>query len=109
MTPRNIANQFKGFFQHESAGGILLVLMATMALVLANSPFASTYDGFLATPLQIRVGELDIAKPLLLWVNDGLMAIFFFLVGLEIKREVLSGHLSSPSQIMLPGIAAILN
>ncbi len=83
------------------------MLMAVAALLLANSPFASIYDGFLEMPLQIRVGALDIAKPLLLWVNDGLMAVFFFMIGLEIKREVLTGHLSSPSQVVLPGIAAM--
>ena len=98
---------FKALLQRDSASGILLVIMAFTALLLANSPLAMLYEGFLATPLQIRIGELNIAKPLLLWINDGLMAIFFFLIGLEVKREVLQGHLSSPSQIVLPGIAAI--
>ncbi len=107
MTSQQITDSVKNFFQHDSAGGILLVLMAMIALLLANSSFSSLYDSFLATPVQVRVGELDIAKPLLLWINDGLMAVFFFLVGLEIKREVLDGHLSSPSQVVLPGIAAI--
>ncbi|MFT4928091.1 MAG: NhaA family Na+:H+ antiporter [Phenylobacterium sp.] len=97
----------KQFFQHDSAGGILLVVVSVAALILANSPLAYMYDGFLATPLQVRVGSLDIAKPLILWINDGLMAIFFFLIGLEIKREVLTGHLSSISQVVLPGIAAV--
>ena len=83
------------------------MLMAVTAMILANSPLAGLYEGFLATPLQIRVGELDIAKPLLLWINDGLMAVFFFLVGLEIKREVFTGHLSSPAQVVLPGIGAL--
>ncbi len=97
----------KEFFKHDSAGGILLVLVSIAALVLANSPLAFLYDGFLATPLQVRVGSLDIAKPLILWINDGLMAVFFFLIGLEVKREMMVGHLSSPSQIVLPGIAAV--
>lgn len=97
----------KRFFQHDSAGGILLVIVSLLAMVLANSPLSFLYDGFLATPLQVRVGSLDIAKPLILWINDGLMAVFFFLIGLEIKREVLTGHLSSPSQVVLPGIAAV--
>ena len=97
----------KKFSQHDSAGGVLLVFMATAAMVLANSPFVGIYENFLATPVQARIGNLDIAKPLLLWINDGLMAIFFFMVGLEIKREVLTGSLSSPSQVVLPGIAAI--
>jgi len=99
--------QFKRFLLHDSAGGVLLVLMTVLAMLLANSPFVGFYENFLATPLQMRIGDLDIAKPLLLWVNDGLMAIFFFTIGLEIKREVLSGSLSSPSQVILPSIAAV--
>ena len=65
------------------------------------------YKGFLYIPLEIRIGEFDIANPLLLWINDGLMAIFFFLIGLEVKREVLEGELSNPAQIMLPAVAAV--
>lgn len=107
MTTQDTTNSLKSMFRHESAGGILLVAMACFAIALANSPLAGLYESLLAVPLQIRIGALDIAKPLLLWVNDGLMAIFFFLVGLEIKREVIEGHLSSPSQVVLPGIAAI--
>jgi NhaA family Na+:H+ antiporter len=100
-------NGFKKFLRHDSAGGVLLVFMTMVAMVLANSPFVGFYEDFLATPVQARIGDLDIAKPLLLWINDGLMAIFFFMIGLEIKREVLTGSLSSPSQVVLPGIAAI--
>ena len=107
MAHSRLTNGFKQFFLHDSAGGVLLVVMAVAAMVLANSPLVSFYEGFLATPLQIRIGDLDIAKPLLLWINDGLMAVFFFMIGLEIKREVLSGSLSSPSQMVLPGIAAV--
>ncbi len=107
MTHRNITDEFKAFLRHDSAGGVLLVFMTMVAMVLANSPFVGFYENFLATPVQVRIGDLDIAKPLLLWINDGLMAIFFFTIGLEIKREVLSGSLSSPSQVVLPGIAAI--
>ena len=107
MSPRKVALSIKALFLHESAAGVLLVVMAVLAMVLANSPIAAVYDSFLATPLQIRAGELDIEKPLLLWINDGLMAVFFFMVGLEIKREVLEGNLSTPSQVVLPGIGAI--
>jgi NhaA family Na+:H+ antiporter len=107
MFHRRLIYGCKNFLLHESAGGVLLVIMAALAMLLANSPLVGLYDGFLATPLQIRVGDLNIAKPLLLWINDGLMAIFFFMIGLEIKREVLTGSLSSPSQVVLPGIAAI--
>ena len=85
----------------------MLIGASVLALLLANSPLASHYTGFLDTRLEIRVGALEIAKPLLLWINDGLMAIFFFLVGLEMKREFVEGELSSPSRIVLPGVAAV--
>jgi NhaA family Na+:H+ antiporter len=91
----------------ESTGGILLVIVALIAIVLANSSFSHLYEGFLNVPVQVRVAELNLEKPLVLWINDGLMAIFFFLVGLEIKREVLIGHLSEPSQVVLPAVAAV--
>lgn len=91
----------------ESTGGILLVIVAIVAIILANSSFSHLYDSFLHVPVQVRIAELDIAKPLFLWINDGLMAIFFFLVGLEIKREVMIGHLSEPSQVVLPAVAAV--
>jgi NhaA family Na+:H+ antiporter len=107
MIDQIFSRGLKKLLHHESAGGVLLVFMTMVAMVLANSPFVGFYEDFLATPVQVRVGDLNIAKPLLLWINDGLMAIFFFLIGLEIKREVLTGSLSSPSQVVLPGIAAI--
>ena len=95
------------FIHKESSAGILLILTTFLALFLQNSFFSDFYNSFLHTHVEIRFGDLQIAKPLLLWVNDGLMAIFFFLVGLEVKREVLEGHLSSLGQIALPGIAAL--
>jgi len=79
----------KNFLQMESAGGLVLMGAAALALVAANSPLAGYYDLFIETPVEVRIGRLEIAKPLLLWVNDGLMAVFFFLVGLEVKREIL--------------------
>lgn len=97
----------KNFLQMESAGGIVLMGAAALALIAANSPLASYYDLFLETPVEVRIGAFEIAKPLLLWVNDGLMAVFFFLVGLEVKREILEGELSRPSNVMLPAIGAI--
>jgi NhaA family Na+:H+ antiporter len=96
----------RDFLALESAGGILLAGAAVLAMVLANSPLESAYTGFLDTPVEVRVGGFDIAKPLLLWINDGLMAVFFFLVGLELKREMQDGELSSPAQVMLPALAA---
>lgn len=100
-------DMFREFLRLESASGILLVIATVFAIILANSALGGLYDSFLQTPVAIRIGALEIAKPLLLWINDGLMAIFFFLVGLEIKREFKAGELSSLSQIALPGIAAI--
>jgi len=95
------------FIKRESSAGILLVFVTIIALVLKNSGLSEIYNSFLHTHVEIRFGAFQIAKPLLLWVNDGLMAVFFFLIGLEVKREVLEGHLSSISQVVLPGVAAI--
>ncbi len=97
----------KEFIQRESSAGVVLIIVTIIALILENSPLSGAYNSFLHTHVEIRFGELQIAKPLLLWVNDGLMAIFFFLIGLEVKREVLEGHLSSIKEIALPGIAAL--
>jgi len=97
----------KEFIQKESSAGILLIFVTILALFLQNSFLTEFYTTFLHTPVEIRFGQLQIAKPLLLWVNDGLMAVFFFLIGLEVKREVMEGHLSSLKQITLPGIAAV--
>jgi len=94
------------FFRLEAAGGIVLIAAAVLAMVAANSPLVSYYEGFRELPVQVRVGALDIAKPLLLWINDGLMAVFFLLVALEIKRESLSGQLASRSQLVLPMMCA---
>ncbi|WP_137818794.1 Na+/H+ antiporter NhaA [Pseudomonas sp. 2FG] len=95
------------FFQLEAASGLLLIAAALLALSINNSPLAFLYNGLLDTPVVAQVGALKIAKPLLLWINDGLMALFFLIIGLEVKREVLEGHLAQPSQIVLPGAAAI--
>jgi Na+:H+ antiporter, NhaA family len=95
------------FFQHEAAGGLVLLASAALALIFSNSELSPLYDAFLETPVSIRVGALELDKPLLLWINDGLMAIFFFLVGLEIKREILAGELSSLDRSSLPAIAAV--
>ncbi|MCW8839271.1 MAG: Na+/H+ antiporter NhaA [Thiovulaceae bacterium] len=95
------------FFKLESAGGILLMLAAFVAVLCANTFLESYYQLLLSTPVEIRIGALEIAKPLLLWINDGLMAIFFFMVGLEIKREILVGELSILKNAILPIVAAI--
>jgi len=95
------------FMRLESASGVLLLAFTLLALLLANSPLAYFYGQLLDTTVAVQVGALTIHKPLLLWVNDGLMAVFFFLVGLEIKREFLEGELSSISQVVLPGMGAL--
>jgi NhaA family Na+:H+ antiporter len=96
-----------GFISKESFGGLVLMAAAALAMVLANSPVDTLYYGFLNTPVEVRIGELEIAKPLLLWINDGLMSVFFFLIGLELKRELVEGELSDPRNIVLPGIGAV--
>ena len=94
-------------FKHEAAGGVILVAAALFALIIANSPAFGLYQMVFDMPVTISIGAFSIDKPMLLWINDGLMAIFFFLIGLEVKREVLDGHLSSPQKVALPAIAAI--
>ena len=94
------------FFKMEAAGGVLLMLATVLALICANTPLYQYYALLLDTPLEIRIGALEIAKPLLLWINDGLMAIFFFLIGLELKREFLEGELGDLRSVMLPIIGA---
>ena len=79
------------FLHHEAAGGIILLVAAIAALIASNSPLQWLYDHFLEVPVGVRAGALEIQKPLLLWINDGLMAVFFLLVGLELKRELVGG------------------
>jgi NhaA family Na+:H+ antiporter len=107
VSPLKNNNLLREFIRMESAGGILLLFAAVLAMLVANSPLADYYGALLQTTVAVQVGALEISKPLLLWINDGLMAVFFFLVGLEIKREVMEGELSSFSQIILPGAGAI--
>lgn len=97
----------RAFLKLESAGGILLVFAGVLAMALANSPLASDYTRFLDFPLAVHVGSLAIAKPLLLWINDGLMAVFFLLIGLEVKREALEGELADRARIALPAFGAL--
>ena len=101
------AAALRDFLKQESAGGIVLIAAAALALLAANTIFSGSYFGALDTPVSGAVGSFAIDKPLLLWINDGLMAVFFFLVGLEVKREVVEGQLSSWNQASLPLVAAI--
>ena len=98
---------FKSFYQSESSGGIFLILSAFFAMIIANSPLNIYYKELINLPIEIRIGTFEIAKPLLLWINDGLMAVFFLAVGLELKREILEGELSSIKKITLPLFGAI--
>ena len=95
------------FLRLEAAGGLLLMGAAVLALVVANSPLAGIYTSFLELPVEAHIGALGISKPMILWINDGLMAVFFLLVGLELKRETLEGHLSSLRDAALPAFAAL--
>jgi len=97
----------ESFLKKESASGIILMFATAFAMIIANSPWVSWYNLLLDVPVVVAVGSFEIAKPLLLWINDGLMALFFFLVGLELKREFLEGGLSKPGQVTLPAIGAI--
>lgn len=99
--------RIKAFFQFEAAGGIVLALAAIAAMIIANSPLNLWYESFIHAPVAIQIGDFAIAKDAHHWINDGLMAIFFFLVGLELKREVLIGELSNVKQIILPAGAAL--
>lgn len=106
-TTQTVTEAWRDFLRLESAGGVVLVIAAIVAVVLANSPLAAYYNSFLSVNITITVAEVGVSKPLLLWINDGLMAIFFLLIGLELKREVVEGQLSSPDQIVLPALAAL--
>ena len=106
-TTRTVTEAWREFLRLETAGGLILVFAAIFALVLANSPFSDFYTSVLQLKLTVMVENFGVSKPLILWINDGLMAVFFLLVGLELKREVVEGQLSSPDQIALPALAAI--
>ena len=105
---KTVSRAFTRFFSSGSSGGIVLAIAAVFALVVSNSPLSDWYQSWLSTPGEVRIGgdTLVLAKPLLLWVNDLWMAVFFFLVGLEIKREFVEGELSGPGQLVLPAAAA---
>jgi len=92
------------FIQRESSAGITLMFVTAAALMLKNSPLSEAYNAFLHTPVEVRFGALHIDKPLLLWINDGLMSVFFLLIGLEVKREIIEENLSSWSQAAYPSL-----
>ncbi|MBR2148575.1 MAG: Na+/H+ antiporter NhaA, partial [Campylobacter sp.] len=100
-------NFIKNFVKHESFSGVLLIIATILALIFQNGFLSHFYQEILRSEFSIGFREFTLAKPLILWVNDGLMAIFFFVVGLELKREIVDGELSNPSQIALPIIGAL--
>ena len=102
-----VLGPFRQFFYTEASGGILLIAFTAIALIWANSPWADSYTALWNTKLTIAIGEFGLSKELIKWINDGLMAIFFFVVGLEIKREILVGELSSLRKALFPISAAL--
>lgn len=111
MSPKSIVRKrvsaVQDFLRQEAAGGYVLMAVAALALIVANSPLAGGYFALLDVKLGFDLGPLALHETVLHWINDGLMALFFLLVGLEIKREVLDGELSRPSRVVLPGLAAL--
>lgn len=106
MKRDNKINRYQ-VFTNDTAGGVLLIIAAAMAMIVANSPLSPYYNMLIEIPVTISVGTFEISKPLLLWINDGLMALFFLAVGLELKREIIEGELSHPKKIILPLLGAI--
>ena len=100
-------SRIQKFMQMEASAGLVLMGVAVLAMIFANTGLAGLYTSVLDTNIRVGIGSFEISKPALLWINDGLMAIFFFLIGLEIKREVLLGELSSFDKAILPIFAAI--
>lgn len=107
MISKVLVTPFQKFDKAQSLSGILLLGATLMAVLLANTPLAGFYEGLRQARIVIGIHSIEISKPLILWVNDGLMAIFFFLIGLEIKRELMIGELKSPDKAALPLIAAV--
>ncbi|NVK29534.1 MAG: Na+/H+ antiporter NhaA [Gammaproteobacteria bacterium] len=107
MAVKNALSKIQEFLRLEASAGLILMAMALLAMLAANTPLSTFYTAFLDTNVRVGIGSFEISKPSLLWINDGLMAIFFFLIGLEIKREVINGELSSLDKAILPIFAAI--
>ncbi len=107
LAPKMITSYVRTFLQKETAGGILLIAAAVLALICANSPLEPQYNKLLNITGELRIEDFSVAKPVLLWINDLWMAVFFFLVGLELKRELMEGELSDRSQLVLPVAGAI--
>ena len=98
---------FERIFKHEAFGGVLLMACAVAAMIVANSALAPFYNDILGSYVAVTYDGQGLEKPLILWINDGLMAIFFFLIGLELKAELMEGKLKNPRDVVLPGMAAV--
>ncbi|MDE9450888.1 Na+/H+ antiporter NhaA [Aliiroseovarius sp. Z3] len=102
-----LLRMFDRFFRHDASGGVLLMLSAIAAMIAANSPIAGQVNDILGAKFSILINDQGLSKPLILWINDGLMAVFFLLIGLELKHEILEGKLRNPRDVILPGMAAV--
>ena len=102
-----LLRKLEQFFDSEISGGIVLMVAAVAAMIVANSSLHPYYDGALSSYFTVQLGENGLSKPLILWINDGLMAVFFLLVGLELKHELMEGKLKNPRDVVLPGMAAV--
>ncbi|WP_145514607.1 Na+/H+ antiporter NhaA [Yersinia massiliensis] len=102
-----MTNMIRQFLRQEAAGGLILIFAAVVALIMANTQLQGIYQSFLDVPVSVKIASLDISKPLLLWINDGLMAVFFLVVGLEVKRELMEGSLAGRDKAVFPAIAAL--
>jgi NhaA family Na+:H+ antiporter len=102
-----VTNMIRQFLRQEAAGGLILIFAAVVALIMANTQLQGIYQSFLDVPVSVKIASLDISKPLLLWINDGLMAVFFLVVGLEVKRELMEGSLAGRDKAVFPAIAAL--
>lgn len=104
---KNYLLALRRFLQTESSSGLVLILAALLAMLLANSSWSGSYHNFWQTPLVLPFSQGQLIAPPLFWINEGLMSLFFFLVGMELKREILGGELSKPSRVLLPLVAAL--
>jgi NhaA family Na+:H+ antiporter len=102
-----LLRKLEQFFDSEISGGIVLMVAAVAAMFVANSSLYPYYDGALSSYFTVQLGDTGLSKPLILWINDGLMAVFFLLVGLELKHELMEGKLKNPRDVVLPGMAAV--
>ena len=106
-TRYKIRNNLNYILHHDATGGIIMIVLTIIALVYQNSPYAFNYRKILEVKAGFVFGDYSLIKPILLWINDGLISLFFFSIGLELKHEFIEGHLSKPKNIALPAMAAL--